>query len=298
MTDTIKSDEIVEMTLRGCNKRLAESLDSEVVAIRSPIYNGLDDTVRTEIESIVQKTKSKAKKLPKLTVMLETTGGYVDVVERINNVFRNHFKEVDYIIPGYAYSAGTVLALSGDNIYMDYYSILGPIDPQIEGEDGRFVPGMGYLYMYKELVEKSRKDEITPAELLYLTKNFEPAKMFVIQQAKNHAEDLIKEWLPKYKFKNWKETETKKQSVTSKMKKDRAASIAEILGDAEKWHSHGRGITMRELGGREIKLQIEDFGKDEDLNGGIRQYYDLFLDYGLRTGSQYAVHSRNGLRRI
>lgn len=298
MTDTIKSDAIVEMTLRGCNERLAKSLESDVISIRSPIYNGLDDTVRTEIERIVKQSKSRAKKLPKLTVLLETTGGYVDVVERINNVFRNHYREVDYIIPGYAYSAGTVLVLSGDNIYMDYYSILGPIDPQIEGEDGKFVPGMGYLYMYNELVEKSRDDKITPAELLFLTKNFEPAKMFVIQQAKNHAEDLIKEWLPKYKFKNWKKTETKKKTVTPTIKKARAASIAEILGDAEKWHSHGRGITMKELGGREIKLKIEDFGQDTDLNANIRQYYDLLLDYGLRTGSQYAIHSRNGLRRI
>jgi len=298
MTDTIKADGLIGITLNNINEELAQKLGSEVIIIRSPIYMGLDDFVRIEIETLVAKAKSRRKKLPKLTVLLETTGGSIEVVERISNVFRNHFHEVDYIVPGYAYSAGTVLVLSGDNIYMDYYSVLGPIDPQIEGEDGKFIPGMGYLYMYEELVAKSKEGEITNAELLFLTKRFDPAIMFVIQQAKNHSEDLIKEWLPKYKFKHWKQTETRKEKVTMKMKRDRAANIAEILGDASKWHSHGRGITMRELEGNDIKLKIEDFGSDKELNILIRQYYDLFIDFGRKIGSEYAIHTKYGLRRI
>ncbi len=46
------------------------------------------------------------------------------------SVMRKHYKEVSFIVPSHAYSAGTVLVLSGDKIYMDYYSVLGPIDPQ------------------------------------------------------------------------------------------------------------------------------------------------------------------------
>jgi Serine dehydrogenase proteinase len=299
VADTIKADGVIEFSLNQLNEGLSQQLKTEVIAIRSPIWGGLDDFVRIEIEKIVENTKSKRKKLPKLTVLFETTGGAIEVVERISNVFRNHFHEVNYVVPGYAYSAGTVLVLSGDNIYMDYYSVLGPIDPQIEGEDGKFIPGMGYLYMYEELVAKSRENEITNAELLFLTKRFDPAVMFLIQQAKNHSEDLIKEWLPKYKFKHWKQTETKKVKVTPKMKRDRAAKIAEVLGDASKWHSHGRGITMRELeGNNDIKLKIEDFGKDKNLSGIIRQYYDLFVDYGRKTGSQYAIHTKHGFTRV
>ena len=307
MTGTIKSDQLISFHLDTFQNSLAKKLESMVIAIRSPIYIGLDDIVRTEIELMVSNEKkcgddkpksTSSKKLPKLTVILETTGGSIEVVERINNVFRKHYKEVDYIVPGYAYSAGTVLVLAGDNIYMDYYSVLGPIDPQIQGDDGKFMPGMGYLYMYDELIEKSRSNEITNAELLFLTKKFDPARMFTIQQAKNHSVDLIKEWLPKHKFKNWKKSETKGIRVTPKMKKDRAEDIAEILGDAEKWHSHGRGITLNELRGEEIKLQIQDFGEDIELSKAIRQYYDLFIDYGRRIGAEYAIHTERGLRRI
>lgn len=302
MTDTLKSDGIIGITLNNCNDELSKYLNSAVITIRSPIYRGLDDVIRSEVEALVRKEKQinkiKNKFLPKLTVILETTGGSIEVVERISNVFRNHFREVIYIVPGYAYSAGTVLVMSGDDILMDYYSVLGPIDPQIEGEDGRFRPGMGYLYMYESLIEKSKSNEITSAELIFLTKRFDPGDMFQIEQAQNHSIELIEEWLPKYKFKDWSKTKTRGQPVTRSMKRKRAQEIASILGNAERWHSHGRGITLRELRSSEIKLEITDFGQDLNLNQLIRQYYDLFIDYGRKTSSEYSVHTKYGMRRI
>lgn len=297
MTQTVKTNDLIEYTLGQINRQLSDLLNSEVINIRSPIYRGLDDLIRTEIEQIFRQ-KRRTRKLPKLTVLLETTGGYIEVVERINDVFRKHFREVDFIVPGYAYSAGTVLVLSGDNIFMDYYSVLGPIDPQIEDDKGNFIPGMGYLYKYQQLIEKSKKGDITDAELLFLIKRFDPGVMYVIEQAKNHSEELIKKWLPKYKFKNWKSTETKRERVTIKIKRERASNIAQVLSNASKWHSHGRGITMRELTGNEIKLKIKDFGADQELNKIIRQYYDLFIDYGRKINAEYAIHSESGIRRI
>jgi len=179
---------------------------------------------------------------------------------------------------------------------MDYYSVLGPIDPQVEDDSGKFVPGMGYLYKYKDLVEKSAQNTITDAELLFLTRRFDPAILFVIEQARNHSEELIRRWLPQYKFKNWKTTQTKKTKVTRAIKEKRALEIAKKLSDAERWHSHGRGIPMTELRGRRIKLKIDNFGTDKQLNHSIRQYYDLFKDYTRKIGVPAALHSRLGLR--
>src|SRR5690606_24230974 len=92
-----------------------------------------------------------------LVVLIETTGGYIEVVERIYEVFRKNYNKVNFVVPNYAYSAGTVLVLSGDEIYMDYYSVLGPIDPQIQNEEGKVVPGLGYLAKFDELVNKINK---------------------------------------------------------------------------------------------------------------------------------------------
>lgn len=296
MVETIKVNDFIEFSLQQCKDDLSKSLDGEVLFLKSPIYTGLDDAIRVEIEKL---SRTKKKELNRrLIVVLETNGGYIEVVERICNVFRKYFKIVDFIVPNCAYSAGTVLVLSGDSIYMDYYSILGPIDPQVQNQDGQFIPGMGYLYKYNEIIEKSKNGTITDAELLFLTKRFDPAEMFVIEQAKNHSKDLIKEWLVKYKFKNWKKTDKRKLKVTKKMKEDRAAKVADVLGDAARWHSHGRGITLRDLQSDEINILIDDYGADVDLSRKIRQYYDLFTDYCHKRQARSALHSENGLRRL
>jgi len=298
MADTIKADGFINYQLSLCAHELSETLKSEILFIKSPIYSRLDDMVRIEIERVVENVKSRKKLLPRLTVVLETDGGLIEVVERISNVFRNHFREVDFIVPSYAYSAGTVLVLSGDRIYMDYYSVLGPIDPQVQNDQGKLIPGMGYLYKYEALIEKSRKNELTDAEMLFLTKRFDPVQMYVIEQSKSHAEELIKEWLPKYKFKHWVVTETKKNPVTLKMKKERAGQIAEVLGDASRWHSHGRGISMRELRKKDIKLVIDDFSREKELNYQVRQYYDLFTDFCVKMDAKYALHTKYGPMRV
>lgn len=220
------------------------------------------------------------------------------MVARICNVFRHHFKFVDFVVPNYAYSAGTVLVLSGDSIYMDYYSVLGPIDPQQVNSNGRLIPLMGYLHEYNELISKSKTEGLTDAELYFLSKRFDPAEMFFIKQARDHSIELIKKWLVKYKFKNWKRTRTKNQQVTMKMKRERAEYIASILGDATRWHSHGRGITMQELQSKEIQLMIDDYGKDKELNEVIHRYYDLFQDYCQKFGVILAFHSANGFKHL
>lgn len=225
----------------------------------------------------------------------------METVERLVAVMRNHYERVSFIIPNFAYSAGTVLALSGDKIYMDYYSVLGPIDPQYRAADGQYLPGHGVVEKYNELVDiinKASNPEQCRAELSYLIKNFDPAQMFQIEQAIQHGITLITEWLPKYKFKDWDLTEKTGKKVTDRMKKDHAKKIARTLGNASKWHSHGRGIPLNRLIGDEVKLIIDDFGKDNDLSRLIRNYHGLAIDYFSKMGCNSYVHSRSGVRRL
>lgn len=105
MTDTIKADEFIEFSLSGCCDGLGKYLKGDVLLIDSPMFSGLDDAIRVEIE----KLNPKAPREPRLIVVLETSGGFIEVVERICNVFRKHYREVDFIIPNHVYSAGTVL---------------------------------------------------------------------------------------------------------------------------------------------------------------------------------------------
>jgi hypothetical protein len=94
--------------------------------------------------------------------------------------------------------------MSGDAIHMDYYSCLGPIDPQVPNRDGRWVPALGYLHKYKKLIDKSKtRAGLTEAEIAYLLSKFDPADLYSFEQAKDLSTKLLKEWLVKYKFKDW-----------------------------------------------------------------------------------------------
>ena len=67
-----------------------------------------------------------------IDVYLETPGGSGEAAEEIAKFLRKKFDEVNFVIAGEAKSAGTILALSGDNIYMCETGSLGPIDAQIK----------------------------------------------------------------------------------------------------------------------------------------------------------------------
>ncbi len=89
------------------------------------------------------------------------------------------------------------------------------------------------------------------------------------------------------------------KKITEKLKLERAKKIAQILGDAQKWHSHGRGISMKELSGEDIKLKIDDFGEDKALSNLIRHYHGLCVDfYSTKSGLNDYIHSSKGVRRV
>lgn len=295
--DTIKCNDVIEHALGGGNNALAKHFKSDVIFLKAPLRQPVDDAVKDEIEEL-KRLKNPSKRL---TVLVETTGGYVETVERIVSVFRRNYDIVEYIVPNYAYSAGTILVLSGDEIYMDYYSVLGPIDPQMESETGYLLPGLGYLAKFEELVSvinAASNPAAARAEMAYLINKFEPARLFSIEQAIEHSKVLIKEWLPKYKFKNWKVKETSGDPVEDKDREDRADHIAAVLGDAKKWHSHGRGVGIKELESDDIKLKIVNYSDDKDLYGNISHYYGLFVDYLSKRGFEGAIHSKRGVRRL
>ncbi len=51
----------------------------------------------------------------RLDLILETPGGFGESAEDIVNLLRNKFTEVNFIIPGTAKSAGTIMVMSGDD---------------------------------------------------------------------------------------------------------------------------------------------------------------------------------------
>ena len=88
----------------------------------------------------------RATPLENLDVLLHTTGGDPTAAYRMAQIIRDYAKHVTFIVPEYAYSAGTLLCLSSNSILLGDHAVLSPIDITlvIEGqgpednEDDRF----------------------------------------------------------------------------------------------------------------------------------------------------------------
>ena len=213
LEDTIKSQLNYYLT------KIELLTSSDVIYVHSDIFEGSSGLInKLLIELKEDKKKPQAKKL---FFMLTTNGGSIEEVERIVNVTRNFYSDVAFAIPDYAYSAGTVLCMSGDDIYMNYFSVLGPIDPQVPNKDGKYIPAQGYLDKVEEFVKKSLKNELSSAEYMML-KELDLANLRYYQQSRELSIELLKKWLVQYKFKNWNKHSSSGAQVTAKQKTARA----------------------------------------------------------------------------
>lgn len=266
--------------------KLEDKLNADVFTYYGEIVNG----VERQVKEIIEDLSKDSKKHEAIYVFLTTPGGSLTPVQRMVDILRHFYNEVNFIVPDYAYSAGTIWCMSGDNIYMNYYSSLGPIDPQVQNKDGNLVAALGYLDKINELLEKAKQNELTQAEFLIL-KDFDLAELRSYEQAKELAVDMLKKWLTKYKFKDWTIHSTTGKPVTIEEKEARALEIANKLSDNNVWKSHGRPIGIQVLT-EDLHLKIVDFEKDAELNRLISEYYDGLTEYIHRQGYKMFFQTR------
>jgi ATP-dependent protease ClpP protease subunit len=136
-----------------------------------------------------------------LDLLLHTAGGDIDAADKLITLVSSTVGDarLRVIVPDYAKSAGTLMAMGADKILMSDTSELGPIDPQIIMDDGngnliqRSV--QTYLDAFKTHSEALRKDPSDPVARLMLNK-LDPGtlKLFeaVCARATKFAEDQLK----------------------------------------------------------------------------------------------------------
>lgn len=264
-------DDTLKQLLQTKLIALEQFLDADVLVY----YGNLAPVSANLFAKLIEDLKADATKRDKLYIILTTLGGSAEIVERYVNILRYHYKEVNFIVPDYAYSAGTIFCMSGDSILMDYISVLGPIDPQVPNKDNKYVAALGYLDKINEFIAKAANNTLTKAELIWL-KDLDLGEIRSFEQARDLTTDLLQKWLVKYKFKNWTH-HSNNTCVTEEEKRQRAIEIAQELSDNNKWKSHGKGISIAELS--DLKLKIEDYSKEDDLRALIRDYYNTMDEY-------------------
>ncbi len=279
--------ETIKETLEKKLRALELHFEADVVFYYGEISSWVIKFFRDFIEDIKSHDGNDYKKL---VVILNTQGGSVETVEKMVDIMRYHYDEVYFVVPDYAMSAGTILCMSGDRIYMDYSSSLGPIDPQLNKGDGKWVPALGYLDKVEEMVRKSKKGNLSEVEFMLLQR-LDLAELRKYEMARDLSIVLLKDWLVKYKFKNWDVHSSNGKKVTEVQKKNRAAETAKLLSNNKIWHSHGRFIGIDTVVNT-LKIQVENYSQEIELRSKIREYNDLICEFIREKQISFFIHSR------
>jgi len=81
-------------------------------------------------EAVIRAIRLTEKDAP-IDLVLHTPGGLVLASVQIARALKRHPARTRVVVPHYAMSGGTLIALAADEIIMDPNAVLGPVDPQL-----------------------------------------------------------------------------------------------------------------------------------------------------------------------
>jgi ATP-dependent protease ClpP protease subunit len=185
-------------------------------------------------------------------LLLHSAGGDIDAAEKIVYMCREIAGGFRVIVPEYAKSAATLIALASDEVVMGLASELGPIDAQLSG------PGPGgatfqtsaqsFIDEFDRIKEEVDKiGSLSPAYFPLL----EGLNLGFIRMCRNLQERsrlFAQKWLKKYMLSD-----------------DHAAAeeLAKQLCDVKKWLSHGVVIDADEA--TRLGVKVEKLKQDDAL---------------------------------
>jgi len=230
----------------------------------------------------------------KVDVLLATNGGSAHQIGRFVNCLRARFDEVDFLLPSFCMSAGTLFALSGDRIWMSDRACLGPIDPQVPTHDGRYVPAQALLLLVNELEREGMAaladNREIPWTAVRIIDSLDKKELGDAITATSYSTTMATEFLKNYKLKNWTIKDTSKEPVTDEYRATRAEQIAMALVSHDRWKSHGHSIP-RDVLWNEIQLKIDH--PDDTLERLIRRFWAVWTWIFDKTPILKAIVSPN-----
>lgn len=119
-------------------------------------YIDIDDS-----EEVLRAIRSAQKDVP-IDIILHTPGGLALAATQIAMALKAHPAKKTVLVPHYAMSGGTLIAMASDEIVMDPHAALGPVDPQLGDLQGVY-PATDLL----KIVEKKNKNRIDDKTLIY-----------------------------------------------------------------------------------------------------------------------------------
>ena len=209
-----------------------------------------------------------------IDLMLHTPGGDVDAAEKLITLLRSAVGEegqLRIIVPDYAKSAGTLMALGANTILMSDSSELGPIDPQVSSKDGNgndvVYSVLTYLYAYDEAKQALSEMPEDGASRITFEK-FDPTMVRKFRSVRDRAR-LFAENLLKRRGANF-------------------SKIASELMDINRYPSHGQMIGWEAA--RNIGLIIDYLPPHDSI---WRKYWALYCHFRLAIEADQRIFESN-----
>jgi len=136
-------------------------------------------------EQVLRAIRLTPKDMP-IDFIIHTPGGLALAATQIAQALADHQAPVRVIVPHYAMSGGTLIALAADEIIMDEHAVLGPVDPQLGQEPA------ASIVKIKELKNPNEIDDATWIKIdvseKALKQMYENVKSLLIK--KGYSEDV------------------------------------------------------------------------------------------------------------
>ena len=186
-----------------------------------------------------------------LDLLIESGGGDLNSAAKIASIFRKYFKTYTAIIPFFAKSAATFLALKADKIILCKAGELGPIDPQVKHPAADiWIPA----HSIKEAIEfiESTRD---PLVKLALAEKLDPWLIGAYKDAEKAAKQYVYEIFEKLQLDD-----------------DEKSEHTHVF--TGKFRSHGYPIDIEVC--KSLKLNLEEI--DEKTERKIYELHEIYVD--------------------
>lgn len=205
-------------------------------------------------------------------LMLTSPGGDPNAAEKLLFMCRKRFTDsFCVVVPNYAKSAATMIALGSDKILMGYLAELGPIDPQLQigAIPGPSIPARSFIDGLENIRAKIR-DEGDPVNMYVpMLSKIRPEVIAICQSAIEDSRKFAAKWLKQYMLKD---------------DHNQADKVATWLSEGKKYTSHGKVIDCTEAKDV-LKLKAEEIDKSAQLWDEIWELYARSVQQLQQTGA-------------
>lgn len=148
--------------------------------------DSIDETCLKSVEKELKDAQGD-----KLYLVIHTNGGDPFSAVRIMRIIHEKYKEIIAIVPSHAMSAGTLMALGANEIYMQHKSMLGPLDlPMEHPQDGSSISALDFKNTITTVSALS--DSIALERYGYIRKKFRIGKKEAAKLALDTATEFVR----------------------------------------------------------------------------------------------------------